>query len=86
MYRALVPSAAMETLISTVSPGVLLGTGGSSKQPYGCLHARIEEDLRRNAMWNEISEMHFAFQTESKLYTQSDDPAGEYERRKDLGY
>lgn len=25
-------------------------------------------------------------QTESKLYTQSDDPAGEYEARKDLGY
>ena len=25
-------------------------------------------------------------QTESKLYTQDDDPAGEYERRKDLGY
>ncbi len=25
-------------------------------------------------------------QTESKLYTQADDPAGEYERRKDLGY
>lgn len=25
-------------------------------------------------------------QTESKLYTQGDDPAGEYERRKDLGY
>ena len=61
MYRALVPSAAMETLISTVSPGVLLGTGGSSKQPYGCLHARIEEDLRRNRMWNEISKMHFAW-------------------------
>ena len=61
MYRALVPSAAMETLISTVSPGVLLGTGGSSKQPYGCLHARIEVDLRRNAMWNEISKMHFAW-------------------------
>lgn len=25
-------------------------------------------------------------QTESKLYTQADDPAGEYEKRKDLGY
>ncbi len=25
-------------------------------------------------------------QTESKLYTQADDPKGEYERRKDLGY
>jgi len=25
-------------------------------------------------------------QTESKLYTQADDPQGEYERRKDLGY
>ncbi|MGR3460491.1 MAG: galactofuranose ABC transporter, galactofuranose-binding protein YtfQ [Roseovarius sp.] len=25
-------------------------------------------------------------QTESRLYTQEDDPAGEYERRKDLGY
>ncbi len=25
-------------------------------------------------------------QTESRLYTQGDDPAGEYERRKDLGY
>ena len=25
-------------------------------------------------------------QTESKLYTQADDPQGEYDRRKDLGY
>ena len=25
-------------------------------------------------------------QTESKLFTQADDPAGEYERRKGLGY
>ncbi|MBI1622396.1 galactofuranose ABC transporter, galactofuranose-binding protein YtfQ [Aquamicrobium zhengzhouense] len=38
------------------------------------------------AFWKDGTEPSKFIQTESKLYTQADDPSGEYERRKDLGY
>lgn len=38
------------------------------------------------AFWNDGAEPAKFIQTESKLYTQADDPAGEYEARKGLGY
>lgn len=38
------------------------------------------------AYWADGTEPEKFIQTESKLYTQADDPAGEYEARKDLGY
>ncbi|MBJ2149528.1 galactofuranose ABC transporter, galactofuranose-binding protein YtfQ [Paracoccus sp. IB05] len=38
------------------------------------------------AFWKDGTEPAKFIQTESKLYTQSDDPAGQYEARKDLGY
>jgi simple sugar transport system substrate-binding protein len=38
------------------------------------------------AYWENGTEPPKFIQTESRLYTQADDPAGEYERRKDLGY
>ncbi|KRW97562.1 galactofuranose ABC transporter, galactofuranose-binding protein YtfQ [Paracoccus sp. MKU1] len=38
------------------------------------------------AYWKDGTEPAKFLQTESKLYTQADDPAGEYERRKGLGY
>ena len=38
------------------------------------------------AFWADGTEPEKFIQTESRLYTQADDPAGEYERRKDLGY
>ena len=38
------------------------------------------------AYMNDGTEPEKFIQTESRLYTQSDDPQGEYERRKDLGY
>lgn len=39
-----------------------------------------------DAYLNDGTEPEKFIQTESKLYTQDDDPEGEYERRKDLGY
>ncbi|WP_018001540.1 galactofuranose ABC transporter, galactofuranose-binding protein YtfQ [Paracoccus sp. N5] len=38
------------------------------------------------AYWKDGTQPAKFLQTESKLYTQADDPAGEYERRKGLGY
>lgn len=38
------------------------------------------------AYWKDGTQPAKFIQTESKLYTQADDPAGEYERRKGLGY
>ncbi|WP_139291485.1 galactofuranose ABC transporter, galactofuranose-binding protein YtfQ [Paracoccus sp. SM22M-07] len=38
------------------------------------------------AYWKDGTMPEKFIQTESKLYTQSDDPQGEYDRRKDLGY
>ena len=38
------------------------------------------------AYWADGTEPEKFIQTESKLYTQADDPQGEYDRRKDLGY
>ncbi|WP_199258115.1 galactofuranose ABC transporter, galactofuranose-binding protein YtfQ [Paracoccus binzhouensis] len=38
------------------------------------------------AYWKDGTQPPKFIQTESKLYTQADDPAGEYERRKGLGY
>ncbi len=38
------------------------------------------------AYWKDGTMPEKFIQTESKLYTQSDDPRGEYDRRKDLGY
>ena len=38
------------------------------------------------AYWKDGTMPEKFIQTESKLYTQADDPAGEYERRKGLGY
>ncbi len=38
------------------------------------------------AFWANGTEPPKFIQTESKLYTQADDPAGQYEARKDLGY
>ncbi len=38
------------------------------------------------AYWKDGTEPPKFIQTESKLYTQADDPAGEYEKRKGLGY
>ncbi len=38
------------------------------------------------AFWANGTQPEKFIQTESKLYTQSDDPAGEYEKRKGLGY
>ncbi|KFF50101.1 sugar ABC transporter substrate-binding protein [Gammaproteobacteria bacterium MFB021] len=38
------------------------------------------------AYWKDGTQPPKFIQTDSKLYTQSDDPEGEYQRRKDLGY
>ncbi|QDA36109.1 ABC transporter substrate-binding protein (plasmid) [Paracoccus liaowanqingii] len=38
------------------------------------------------AYWADGTEPEKFIQTESRLYTQADDPQGEYDRRKDLGY
>ena len=38
------------------------------------------------AYWADGTEPEKFLQTESRLYTQADDPQGEYDRRKDLGY
>ena len=38
------------------------------------------------AFWKDGKEPPKFIQTESKLYTQADNPAGEYEARKGLGY
>lgn len=38
------------------------------------------------AYWKDGTQPEKFIQTESKLYTQADDPAGEYERRQGLGY
>ena len=38
------------------------------------------------AYWVDGTEPEKFLQTESRLYTQADDPQGEYDRRKDLGY
>lgn len=38
------------------------------------------------AFWKDGTQPPKFIQTESALYTMADDPAGEYEARKDLGY
>ena len=58
----------------------------SANLGYPRIGARRELKKALEAYWKDGAQPEKFIQTESKLFTQADDPAGEYERRKGLGY